>query len=275
LVDARALLVDDNAASLAAIGEMLVGAGASVALCDCVWKAREMLGIANRSGSAYDVILLDAEMPPEHVIELAREFDPSDRERTIVMLTRDDFPRGPRAAREAGFGRHLLKPIKRIELLEAVAGVVTGDETGAAKPATEPELRRVERPSALVILLAEDSEDNRLLIAAFLRNTPHRLETAENGRIAVEMFKARHYDLVLLDLNMPVMGGYSAVAAMRAWEQEQDASPTPVVALTGRAMAEDRVRSIEAGCNGHLTKPLRREVLMEAIAHYTSAALRK
>ena len=109
------------------------------------------------------------------------------------------------------------------------------------------------------------------MLAAFLRHTPHQLETAENGRIAVEMFKTRHYDLVLLDLNMPVMGGYGAVAAMRTWEQEQGASPTPVIALTGRAMAEDRVRSIAAGCNGHLTKPLRREVLMEALAQYTSA----
>jgi two-component system, sensor histidine kinase and response regulator len=155
-----------------------------------------------------------------------------------------------------------------------VTRVVSADETAPVRPLAEPEPPRFEHPPALMILLAEDSEDNRLLIAAFLRNTPHQLETAENGRIAVEMFKTRHYDLVLLDLNMPVMGGYSAVAAMRTWEQEQGVSPTPVVALTGRAMPEDRVRSIEAGCNGHLTKPLRREVLMEAIAHYTSATPR-
>jgi two-component system, sensor histidine kinase and response regulator len=274
LANVRALVVDDNAASLAAIGEMLGGAGVSVALCDSGWKAREMLSLANPSGAAYHVILLDAQMPPEDGIELTREFDPSDRERTIVMLTRDDFPRGPRAAHDAGLSHHLLKPIKRAELLDAVTRVVSADETAPVRPLAEPEPPRFEHPPALMILLAEDSEDNRLLIAAFLRNTPHQLETAENGRIAVEMFKTRHYDLVLLDLNMPVMGGYSAVAAMRTWEQEQGVSPTPVVALTGRAMPEDRVRSIEAGCNGHLTKPLRREVLMEAIAHYTSATPR-
>jgi CheY-like chemotaxis protein len=84
------------------------------------------------------------------------------------------------------------------------------------------------------------------------------------------MFKTRHYDLLLVDVNMPVLDGYSAIASMRAWEREQRASPTPIVALTGRAMVEDRVRAIKAGCNGYLTKPLRRAVLMEAISRFTS-----
>jgi two-component system sensor histidine kinase/response regulator len=131
------------------------------------------------------------------------------------------------------------------------------------RPAQSPALR---------ILLAEDSEDNRVLIAPYLRNTPHRLETAENGRVAVDMFKTNWYDLVLLDINMPVMGGHAAAAAMRAWERDQGANPTPIVALTGRAMAEDRARTLEAGCNGHLTKPIGREVLMEAIERFTHAA---
>jgi two-component system, sensor histidine kinase and response regulator len=102
--------------------------------------------------------------------------------------------------------------------------------------------------------------------------SPTHLDTAENGRVAVEMFKTRRYDLVLVDVNMPVLDGYSAVAAMRGWEREQGASPTPILALTGRAMVEDRVGSIEAGCNGHLTKPLRSAVLMEVISRFTNAA---
>jgi signal transduction histidine kinase/DNA-binding response OmpR family regulator len=272
LVGTRVLLVDDNAASRAAIGEMLSGAGASVSLCGGAAQARQELSRAQRSGSQYDAILLDAQMPPDIDIELAGEFDQSDRERTIVMLTNDDLPRGPRVARETGLGRHLLKPIKRAELLDTVASVAARAQTVAGKLAAEPEPPRAESLRGLRILLAEDSEENRLLIAAYLRGTPHQLDTAENGRVAVEMFKTRGYDLVLVDVNMPVLDGYSAVAAMRTWEHEQGASPTPIVALTGRAMNEDRVRAIEAGCNGHLTKPLRRAVLMEAISRFTSAA---
>jgi CheY-like chemotaxis protein len=110
-----------------------------------------------------------------------------------------------------------------------------------------------------------------LLMEKFFRSTPYQLDTAENGRVAVDKFKAKGYDLVLVDVNMPVLDGYGAVAAMRAWEREQRVMPTPMVALTGRAMIEDRVRSIEAGCNGYLTKPIRSAVLMETISRFTKA----
>ena len=153
----------------------------------------------------------------------------------------------------------------------SVASVAARVQTAAMPPAGEPAPRPAETLRGLRILLAEDSEENRLLIAAYLRDTAHQLDTAENGRVAVEMFKTGHYDLVLVDVNMPVLDGYSAVAAMRAWEREQGTSPTPIIALTGRAMVEDRARSIEAGCNGHLTKPLRRTVLVEAISRFTHA----
>jgi two-component system sensor histidine kinase/response regulator len=271
LVGKRVLVVDDNAASRAAIGEMLSGAGASVSLCGGIMQARGELGQAQRRGFRYDAILLDAQMPPDAGIELAKEFDPSERERTIIMLTTDDLTEGPRVTRQAGLARHLLKPIKRAELLGAVASLAARMQTKAGQPLIEPAPPPSENLRGLRILLAEDSEENRLLIAAYLRGTSHQLDTAENGRIAVEMFKTGHYDLVLVDVNMPVLDGYSAVAAMRAWEREQDASPTPIIALTGRAMVEDRARSIEAGCNGHLTKPLRRTVLIEAISRFTHA----
>ena len=272
LAGKRVLVVDDNAASRTAIGEMLRDAGASVSLCSGAALARHELSQAHRVGSPYDVILLDAQMLPDTGIELAKEFDPPDRESTIIMLTSDDLPRGPRVAREIGIGRHLLKPIKRAELLDAVASVAARAPTEPREPAIGPGPPREENLQGLRILLAEDSEENRLLIAAYLRGTSHQLDTAENGRVAVEMFKTRHYDLALVDMNMPVQDGYSAVASMRAWEREQGASPTPIVALTGRVMVEDRVRSIEAGCNGHLTKPLRRTLLMEAISRFTNAA---
>jgi CheY-like chemotaxis protein len=191
-----------------------------------------------------------------------------------MMLTRDDLAYSISALREAGLGHYLLKPVKRAELLATVANIAAGGRTEDAKPAVRPVALRDDHLPVCRILLADDSEDNRLLIAAYLRNTPHQLETAENGLVAAEMFRYRRYDLVLLDLNMPVMGGYAAVMAMRAWEREQGASQTPILALTGRAMAEDRVRSMEAGCNGHLTKPIRREVLMEAISRFTGVAPR-
>jgi two-component system sensor histidine kinase/response regulator len=270
LAGTRVLVVDDNAASRAAIGEMLNGAGASVSLCGAS-QARQELSQSHRSGAQYNVILLNAQVGPDIGIEVAGELDASERDGMITMLTSYDLPHVPRDARETGLGRHLMKPIKRSELLNAVESVTVKSQTEATEPATERGSPREEKLRGLSVLLAEDSEENRLLIAAFLRGTPHQLDTAENGRIAVEMFKTRRYDLLLVDVNMPVLDGYSAVASIRAWEREHGTSPTPIVALTGRAMVEDRVRAIEAGCNGYLTKPLRRAVLMEAISRFANA----
>jgi CheY-like chemotaxis protein len=212
-------------------------------------------------------------MPPDNGIELAGEFSAGDRQRTVMMLTRDDLAYALSAIREAGLGRYLLKPVKRTDLLAAVANImVAAGQTEGAEPASRPAAPRADHPASRRILLADDSEDNRLLIAAYLRNTPHQLDTAENGLVASEMFKHSRYHLVLLDLNMPVMSGYATAMAMCAWEREQGASPTPILALTGRAMEEDRVLSMEAGCDGHLTKPIRSEVLMEAISRFTGTA---
>ena len=268
---ARVLVVDDNCASRAAIGEMLGNVGAAVSLCDGVARARQELHREQRSGLGFDVILLDARMSPDDGIALAKELEPSERDRTIVMFTRDDFPAGPRAAREAGLARHLMKPIKRAELLDAMTSVATKSQPAPRRLDADSRPYKVENLRGLTILLAEDSEDNRLLIAAYLRSTPHRLETAENGRIAVEMFKTRSYDLVLMDINMPVMDGLGAAAAIRAWEGEQGVNLTPIITVTGRASADDRRRSAEVGCNGHLVKPLPRQVLLEAIARFTQA----
>ena len=270
LTGIRVLVVDDSAASRTAIGEMLRGAGAAISLCSGATQARHELSRAHRSGSPFSAILLDAQMPPDFGIELAREFAAPDRERTIVMLSSDDLPDGPRVARETGLDHHLLKPVKRAELLSAVASVTAKSNSAAREPVTRMPSQQEQNLRGLKILLAEDSEENRLLIAAYLRGTAHQLDTAENGRIAVEMFRTTRYDLVLVDVNMPVLDGYSAIALLRSWERKQGIGPTPIVALTGRAMAEDRVRSLHAGCSGHLIKPLQRAVLMEAISRFTN-----
>jgi two-component system sensor histidine kinase/response regulator len=267
----RVLVIDDNAASRMALARTLENAGASVSFCGRAMQARQQLADARRGESEYQAILLDAEIPPDDSIELAQGFDDSDRERTIIMLTRDDL-RGPRFAREAGVTRYLLKPPKRSELLDAVASVAELRRAGQPQLAVQSAPQPPHAARAVRILLAEDSEDNRLALAALLSTTHYQVDCAENGRIAAEMFRNRRYDLVLLDINMPVLNGYGAIAAMREWEREQNIGPTPIVALTGRGMVEDRTRSLEAGFIGHLTKPLRFATLLEAISRFTSEA---
>ena len=116
------------------------------------------------------------------------------------------------------------------------------------------------------VLLVDDSPVNRLLIREYLVGTPLQLDEAENGEIACNKVKEGGYDLVLLDMRMPVMDGYSAAQAIRAWELANGSHPTPIVALTASARQIDVDRCLEAGCNAHLSKPIEREALLEAIA---------
>jgi len=93
---------------------------------------------------------------------------------------------------------------------------------------------------------------------------------AENGAVAVEKFKAGRYDLVLMDMQMPVMDGYTATRIIRDWEAEQGRHRTPIIALTAHALVEDVEKSLAAGCDTHLNKPIKRAKLMETIITCTA-----
>jgi PAS domain S-box-containing protein len=124
----------------------------------------------------------------------------------------------------------------------------------------------------LRILLAEDSPDNCLVTLAYLEETPYRVEIAETGAIACDMFAARHFDLVLMDRQMPVMDGLTATRKIRAFERENDRQPTPIIALTASALKGDREMCLAAGCTAFLTKPIKQEVLLRAIRDHSIAA---
>ncbi len=117
----------------------------------------------------------------------------------------------------------------------------------------------------LDILLVEDTEENRLVIQGYLFQTRHRLTMAENGAEAVTLFQNGRFDLVLMDIQMPVMDGHEATRRIRAWEKETNAKPTPVAALTAHAMREEVARTKAAGCDLHLTKPIRKARLLEVL----------
>jgi CheY-like chemotaxis protein/HPt (histidine-containing phosphotransfer) domain-containing protein len=126
--------------------------------------------------------------------------------------------------------------------------------------------------AALHILLVEDSPDNRTITVAYLQDTPYRIEIAENGAAAYEKFIAGHYDLVLMDRQMPVMDGLTATRAIRAWEQVNHRPLTPIIALTASALKGDREQCVAAGCTAYLTKPIKQEVLLQAIKEHSIVA---
>jgi PAS domain S-box-containing protein len=126
--------------------------------------------------------------------------------------------------------------------------------------------------AALHILLVEDSPDNRTITAAYLQDTPYQVEVAENGAIAYEKFTAGHYDVVLMDRQMPVMDGLTATRAIRDWERTNRRPATPIIALTASALKGDQEKCVAAGCTAYLTKPIKQEVLLQAIKEHSIGA---
>lgn len=148
-----------------------------------------------------------------------------------------------------------------------------GARSGASARADAREHERAperfaDQRSEREILIVEDNEDNRLLIRAYLEHTPYRFDEATNGAQALSRCQRHRYRLVLMDIQMPVMDGYAATEAIRAFEKTVGADRVPIIALTANAVQEDVERSLAAGCQAHLTKPIRRKTLLNALEHY-------
>jgi two-component system sensor histidine kinase/response regulator len=124
------------------------------------------------------------------------------------------------------------------------------------------------------ILIVEDSEFNLILVKAYLKHSGYDLDFAENGKIAVEKTMLWNPHLVLMDLLMPVMDGLEATRVIRQWETETHATRRPIIALTAHATGEGAGGSLEAGCNEHLTKPIKKATLLEAISRHLGGRIR-
>ncbi|NGZ28618.1 MAG: response regulator [Magnetococcales bacterium] len=119
--------------------------------------------------------------------------------------------------------------------------------------------------NGLNILLAEDSEDNVQLISIYLKATPHRLTVAKNGREAVEMYRQHPFDLILMDLQMPIMDGYTATRTIRQIEAQEKRPRLPILAISAFALHGDEEKSLQAGCDQHITKPLSKQHLLHLL----------
>jgi CheY-like chemotaxis protein len=187
----------------------------------------------------------------------------------VMMLATDDLTNKVSRLRNIGVEHYVVKPVRRAELIAAVTRTLARASAVTANGSFEP--RAGLAPSSLVlqrplnILLADDSPDNRALIEAYLKKTPYLLEQVENGQEAIDKFIARQFDLVLMDIQMPVVDGYEATVTIRAWELENSRRRTPIIALTASALEEAVKRTKAAGCDAHVTKPVKKATLLAAI----------
>lgn len=255
------LVVDDNAINRLILRTALTQAGASVAELADGESAR---GVLTREPDTYDLVLLDRHMPGENGLDVASQLQEAGHNiGTILMLSsadlNDDMPR----IKSLSLGGYLVKPLKRSELMQVIGELLKpAAETTAKTPAATDSIPDL---SDKRLLLVEDNPDNRLLVKAYLKSLQIQIDEAENGEQAVQAFKSGQYDLILMDVQMPVMDGHEATRHIRAIEAEQSLTPVPVIALTAHAIKEEIDKCMAAGCNQHLAKPIKKAVLIETI----------
>jgi len=269
LAGVRTLIVDDNSHSRAIARGMLGRWGGVADEAADETDALAKINRATESGNPYRLLLLDSRLAGTdgfHIVEHLQQ-DQSLLHATIMMLTSDHRANDIKRLNDFGVVSHLLKPLKRRELGRVIAETLRSEETTSPSPALKATPLAAHNRQVR-ILLAEDAEDNRLILRLFLKNTPFKVEEAVNGQEAVEKFKTGSYDLVLMDVQMPVMDGLNATRAIRRLEQERALQPTPIIALTAHTYAEDIQNCLAAGCDLHISKPIRRNALLETLDRY-------
>jgi len=267
----KALVVDDSATNRMILKELLTAWGMQVVDVPNGMKGLAVLAHAQESGDPYRLVLLDCRMPEMDGFQVAERLRAISNQAgvTVMMLTSDARTGDKARAQELGMAGYLVKPVKRAALFDAIAAAVSKSQVAAPGPALEAAPTPAKEERALRILLAEDSVDNRLLVQSYLKHTPHHLDLADNGAIAVAKFSALGFDLVLMDMQMPVLDGYAATRKIRQWEKEFGRPPTPIIALTAFALREEVQKSLDAGCTAYLIKPIKKATLLNAIQEYT------
>jgi CheY-like chemotaxis protein len=268
--DVGIILVDDNVDSRSIISELLSAQGAQVTQAS---SGTEALADLRRLGPRAQIMLLDATMPAQGGFDVAKQLMHGGHgpPEIVMMLGTNDLSHEVGRLREIGVDNYIVKPVRRAELFAAIARACSGVNGESRGDRLAPSLiAPVSRASAILdrplqILMADDSQDNRALIRAYLKKTPYRLEEAEDGQQAIDRFIAGTFDLVLMDMQMPVVDGYEATTTIRGWEKENNRRHTPIVALTASALEEAAHRTKAAGCDAHVTKPVTKSTLFDAI----------
>jgi PAS domain S-box-containing protein len=265
----RVLLIDGNATSCLILEETLQAWGLKTDTCRLPEEALARLAVEMAGWQPYSLVFIDNSGPGESGFETAASIKRIAGELPVVMLTFDAQPGDVSRSTEAGLAGYAVKPVPRADLLRLVcdamergdvpaapeAGSANGEEEGPVLPAR--------------ILVAEDSPDNRLLVQVYLRGKPYELTFEHDGKAAVDRFAASvDFDLILMDVRMPVMDGLAATRAIRELERLRGAPPVPILALTAKAGSQDIEMSAAAGCNAHLSKPISKIELLDAIEKY-------
>jgi len=277
LRDLHVLVVDDNAVNRRILGEMLTNWHMKPTLADSGKTAFEQLRRAKETGNPFAIIIMDVLMPEMDGFTVADQMLRSSHlNGTMIMMLTSAGQRGDAArSRELGIAAYLTKPIMQSELLDVMMNLLAlrGEDQSRRPLITRYSLREPLTLSTtastrpLRILLVEDNLVNQRLTFRILEKRGHTVVVAANGEEALEAFGRDRFDLILMDIQMPVMDGLEATRMIRA-QEEHARGHTPVIAMTAHAMKGDREKCLAAGMDDYLSKPFNTNDLCAMLEKY-------
>jgi two-component system, sensor histidine kinase and response regulator len=264
LMGVQTLLVSSTQGSSRLVEEALQSWGATVSVTRDEESALTVLTEVVGGGTPHSLLFLDLgdmdlDRSPNRMqlIKAAK-----DHGIKVIVFVSDVRSSNIRYAYSLGLDGYVTKPLTKRKL-ENVIGMAI--KRRVSVPSHDSPNIPTGPDQNIAILLADDSSDNLFLVQSYLKHSGYQLDTAETGRVAFEMYQARRYDLVLMDVQMPVMDGHTATKMIRDWEKKSNVSPIPIIALTAHAYQEEMQKSLAAGCSDHLTKPIKKNTLLNAI----------
>ena len=269
LSNLHVLIVDDNDTNRRILEDQMQAWGIRAT---CAAGAQEALEkLQDSTDHRFDVVLLDMHMPGMNGISLAEviKADPRLARARVIILTSLGQMMSDEQLERIGIDACLVKPVKQARLYECLTGMRTlPRKPGAAQPESG-----APPPAPLRVLLAEDNVINQKVAVAQLRKLGYSPDVASNGMEALEAAKRAHYDVILMDCQMPHMDGYEASRQIRFREQVEGGKPVYIIAMTANAMQGDREKCLEAAMNDYLSKPVKDSDLKAALARSQAAAL--
>ncbi|WP_347865207.1 response regulator [Bilophila wadsworthia] len=265
--DMKVLIVDDDLDTCEYAAHLLRRMGIAAKWALTVREALDQVVDAHERGTGYDVCLIDWKMPEMDGIEATRRIRETAGPETLIIITAYDWTSIEQRARKAGANAFLSKPFFSSALYHALSAVSQKKPASVAaelEPGTEgqtPSLRDRH------VLLVEDNDLNREITEEILKMWGASFTCAENGQVAVDIFTASApgtFDAILMDIQMPVLDGYAATAAIRA-SHSPESQTIPIIAMTANAFHEDVVSALSAGMNNHISKPIDPERLYQVL----------
>ncbi|MDB5799715.1 MAG: hybrid sensor histidine kinase/response regulator [Rhodocyclales bacterium] len=273
----RILLVEDSASAAREIGDTLRRWGFFVAHAANGDEANMTMRVAQKSGEAFDLMLVDAKMPAPGGFELPSRFHTEGAlcDRIIMMLTTESQRNDAARCRQFGVRSHVVKPVSSTDLLDAIRLALSAN----VEPEVKLDAFSIDESLAEAgnvvrrreVLLVEDNPVNQTVATKVLERAGFRVTVAGDGQEAIEWFEKQRFDIILMDVQMPVLGGLDATKAIRArearrsWAMSGRWESIPIIAMTAHVMSGDRERCLDAGMDDYVAKPIQPAELFAAI----------